>query len=62
VIVVADTSPLNYLVQLGEADILAELFGYVVVPEAVRDELRSPHAPMAVRSWMESLPDWVRIQ
>jgi predicted nucleic acid-binding protein len=34
-IVIADTSPLNYLVLIGEADILQRLYGRAVIPEAV---------------------------
>lgn len=37
--VVSDTSPLQYLFQLGLLDLLRELYGTVLVPEAVRDEL-----------------------
>jgi predicted nucleic acid-binding protein len=38
VIVVADTSPLNYLVLIGHAEILHQLYGRVVMPagEAAR--------------------------
>jgi len=43
-IVVADTSPIHYLVQLGEADLLPELYGRVLVPSAVVEELRHPKA------------------
>lgn len=39
-IVIADTSPLQYLFQVGLIDLLQGLFGAVHVPEAVRDELR----------------------
>ena len=60
-IVVADTSPLNYLVLLGEVEILPKLFGHVVVPAAVRDELRSMHAPATVQAWIVSPPGWVQI-
>jgi predicted nucleic acid-binding protein len=33
-VVVADTGPLNYLVLIGESDILPKLFEAVFVPEA----------------------------
>jgi predicted nucleic acid-binding protein len=39
-IVIADTSPLQYLFQIGLVDVLQGLFGTVQVPEAVRDELQ----------------------
>jgi predicted nucleic acid-binding protein len=34
-IVVADTSPLNYLIRLGRPDVLREIYGRVLVPHAV---------------------------
>ena len=34
-IVVADTSPLNYLIRSGYVWIIPELFGEVIVPQAV---------------------------
>jgi predicted nucleic acid-binding protein len=34
-IVVADTSPLNYLVLIGEAEMRRRLYGQVVIPAAV---------------------------
>lgn len=34
-IVVADSSPLNYLVLIDEVDLLPALFGEVLIPQAV---------------------------
>ena len=34
-IVISDTSPINYLVLTGEIDILEKLFRRIVVPQAV---------------------------
>jgi predicted nucleic acid-binding protein len=31
-IVVADTTPINYLILIGEIDILTQLYGRVVIP------------------------------
>jgi predicted nucleic acid-binding protein len=36
-IVVADTSPINYLILIEEIDILPKMYGSVVVPQTVRD-------------------------
>ena len=47
-IVVSDTSPLTALLTVGEADLLTQLFGEVIIPEAVRDELLRNHAPLPV--------------
>jgi hypothetical protein len=38
--VIADTSPLQYLFQVGLVELLQDLFETVHVPEAVRDELQ----------------------
>ena len=40
--VVADTSPLNYLIQIDCQDVLQALYGSVLVPAAVLTELESP--------------------
>jgi len=39
-IVVADTSPVNYLVLIDEIDLLPIIFGKVLIPEAVMEELQ----------------------
>ncbi len=52
-IVIADTSPLNYAVRIGIADALFDLYGQIVVPAAVHAELVSPGAPAALRFWVE---------
>jgi predicted nucleic acid-binding protein len=61
-LVVADTSPINYLLLIGHIDILPKLFERVIVPEIVRDELAHPKAPTVVRNWIASPPDWVEIR
>lgn len=58
-IVVSDTSPLAYLVEIGVADALAELYGGVMIPTAVADELRHPSSP--ARQWFASPPQWLTI-
>jgi predicted nucleic acid-binding protein len=59
VIVVSDTSPVNYLVLIGHADLMHRLFDRVMVPEAVVKELVHPRAPKTVREWIQSRPEWV---
>ena len=44
-LVIADTSPINYLLLIGHIDILPRLFERVIVPQIVRDELAHPKAP-----------------
>ena len=40
-VVVSDTSPIRALSHLGRVDLLRELFGTVLVPPAVDEELRN---------------------
>lgn len=59
-IVVADAGPLHYLILLGRVELLPTLFGEVVIPAAVRQELTHSQSPAAVRTWMEGAPSWTR--
>lgn len=58
-IVVSDTGPLNYLLRLDAIEVLPQLYGSVVIPEIVRQEMLHPNAPIVVRAWAASLPEWV---
>lgn len=60
-VVVADTTPLNYLIIIERTHILASLFGKVLIPQAVIEELQHPKAPMAVSQWLRRLPAWLEI-
>ncbi|MBV8054434.1 MAG: DUF3368 domain-containing protein [Deltaproteobacteria bacterium] len=61
--VVADTTPLNYLILLRQIDILPPLFTRVLVPTAVMTELRHAEAPAAVRNWANGpAPQWLEIR
>jgi predicted nucleic acid-binding protein len=44
-IVVSDTSPLNYLVLIGQIDVLPVLFTKVLIPDGVLSELVNPATP-----------------
>ncbi|MGH9609366.1 MAG: DUF3368 domain-containing protein [Bryobacteraceae bacterium] len=61
-IAVSDASPLNYLILLGYASVLADLFEHVWIPEAVLYELQHPDAPQPVRSWFRSTPSWLSVR
>ena len=47
-VVVADTSPLNYLVRIGQIEILHTLYRRVLVPPEVLGELADSGAPPEV--------------
>jgi predicted nucleic acid-binding protein len=61
-LVIADTTPLRYLVVLGQIDLLPPLFGHVLIPPAVVEELRHPKAPAAVRAWIGAPPAWLEVR
>jgi len=48
-VVVADASPINYLVLIGQIEILPRLYTRIVIPSAVLGELKHPVAPELVR-------------
>jgi predicted nucleic acid-binding protein len=60
-LVVADTSPLNYLVLIGQVEILPALFERIFIPQIVQDELRHNEAPESVRRWIAATPSWLEI-
>lgn len=60
-LVVADSSPLHYLILLGRPDLLRHLFESVVIPPAVAEELAQPNTPMRVRNWIQSPPTWLSV-
>ena len=61
-VVVCDTTPLNYLILIGNSDVLPQLFGRLLVPPAVIGEMRHSRAPAAVAEWMSNLPSWIEIR
>jgi predicted nucleic acid-binding protein len=61
-IVVADTSPINYLILIEEIHILPKMYGTVAIPAAVRDELLRLSAPAMVRTWIGQLPSWLEVR
>lgn len=60
-LIVADTSPLNYLVLIGQIALLPTLFERVFAPDAVVREMRHEAAPIVVRSWAATPPIWLEV-
>ena len=58
---VADTGPLNYLIQIGRTDIIPQIFGTVYVPKSVLEELCHSAAPDVVKQFGKQPPDWVQV-
>ena len=61
-IVVADTSPINYLILIGEIQILQRLYKRILIPPAVLEELRHRAAPKPVQDWIRDPPGWIGVQ
>ena len=51
-LVVADTTPFRYLIEIGYEYLLPRLFGTVWIPGAVPTEMRDERTPVVVREWL----------
>ena len=60
-IVVSDTSPLNYLVLIDAVGALPKLFDEVLVTPSVMSELSSLKTPPKVKQWSNSPPAWLKV-
>jgi predicted nucleic acid-binding protein len=61
-VVIADATPLRYLVEINCSDILFHLFERVLIPTAVAQELNQPRTLKAVRAWLKNPPSWLEIR
>jgi predicted nucleic acid-binding protein len=61
-LVIADSSPLHYLMLIEHTDVLPSLFGHVIIPPMVAEELQRPRTPAPVRAWMASPPAWLEMR
>jgi predicted nucleic acid-binding protein len=61
VIVVSDTSPLNYMVLINVIDVLPSIFSRVYVPPSVIVELTRSKTPQLVREWAGAPPNWLTV-
>src|SRR6476646_1972004 len=59
--IVADTTPLNYLVLIQAADILPNLYRTVLMPPAVKTELAHANTPAVVRAWISQPSPWLEV-
>jgi predicted nucleic acid-binding protein len=60
-IVIADSSPLQYLILLEQTALRHRFYGEVLVPEAVAIEWSAARAPQPVREWMSRPPAWIDV-
>jgi predicted nucleic acid-binding protein len=50
-IIVSDTSPINYLILIGQIDLLPQLFEQIIILQAVYNELSDSLAPLPFQTW-----------
>ncbi|MGH9839449.1 MAG: DUF3368 domain-containing protein [Blastocatellia bacterium] len=61
-LIVSDTSPIHYLALIEETHIFPALFGRVIIPQKVFDELQQPKTPQAVKDLAVSRPPWIEVR
>jgi hypothetical protein len=60
-IVIADATPLNYLILIDQAELLPRLFDRILIPPAVFEELQHQETPDVVRRWIARPPSWLHV-
>jgi predicted nucleic acid-binding protein len=60
-VVVADATPLHYLILIGAVQALPRIFERIHVPIEVHDELTCDATPPDVRVWMQQPPHWIEV-
>jgi len=61
VIVVSDTSPINNLAAINQLELLRQLYGTVIIPEAVYRELTDPEFPVAGATEAQTAT-WIQVR
>ena len=61
-IVIADSTPLNYLILIHQVDLLPQLFDRILIPPAVFEEPQHQETPDVVRRWIAGPPSWLHVQ
>lgn len=57
--VIADATPLHYLILIDHVNVLPVLYGHIIVPQSVALELQHTRTPAPVRIWFASSPPWL---
>jgi predicted nucleic acid-binding protein len=60
-VVVADATPLHYLVLIEAIHVLPRIFERIHIPAEVRGELIHEATPAVVRTWMQKPPEWIEV-
>lgn len=60
-IIVSNTSPINNLAAAGYLSVLEQLYGNIIIPVAVSQELSAVQTPIAVATQVQSAP-WIQVR
>ncbi len=61
-IIISDTTPLRYLIEIEAAHILETLYGKITIPEKVFSELQGVNTPPNVTAWIQVCPEWIEVK
>lgn len=59
---VCDTSPICYLLLIGEIQLLPQLYRQVIILQVIQNELADERSPTVVQTWISQPPEWLVIQ
>src|ERR1043165_2033203 len=60
--VVSDTTPIRYLVEIEEIASLRSLFGKIIISQRVFAELQGEKTPLKVKTWIQNCPEWLEVK
>src|SRR5687767_10522636 len=60
--VVSDAGPIRYLIEIGHVDAIQKLFGRIIVPHVVRDELLHQNSPTRFQFTTVLAQGWMDLQ
>ena len=60
-VVVADTTPIRYLSEIGFLSLLPRLFEIIFIPSIVYEELQNSATPEPVRAALKPPPAWLKV-
>lgn len=54
-VIISNTTPITYLILIGHIDVLYHLYGRILIPLAVYEELQALGTPPEVKAWRVQL-------
>ena len=61
-VIIANTTPINYLILIDQIVVLRHLYARVMIPQAVFGELQDEGTPGKVKEWVTSHPEWLEVR